>query len=89
MAGLINPSNFIKNPIQDGDCGVVLRADGNFEIFSTGIINPDELTPVQLEQGIIMTAIALCLENPKLRESLIKLATDMTKTGEPLFSNLN
>ena len=89
MTSLINPTNIIQNPIEKGDCGVILRANGEFSIFSTGEIDPDELTPVQEEQGILIIALSLCLSNPELRKSLIKLATDTSATASSIFGQLN
>lgn len=76
MSALLTPSNLIDRPIEDGDCGVILRKDGSFQIFSTGVINPNEMTGRQEEQGALLIAIAVCLNLPELKKNMLKLASD-------------
>jgi hypothetical protein len=76
MSDLFKPSNIIDKPIETGDCGVILRKDGSFQIFSTGEIDPNNLTDRQVEQSTLLMAITICFNLPELKQSLIKLATD-------------
>ena len=76
----ITESNIIKGPILTGDSGIILRARGGFEIFSIGTTDPALLSETQLENATILTAIAVCLNNPQLRETLISLADGQSLT---------
>ncbi len=70
-----------KPLISEGDCGVVLRADGTAEIFSTGLSphldNPEqwgELELKQIEMGKKLMAISIALHNEQLMAILYDVA---------------
>ena len=86
MTSNLSSAQIIKDPIQEGDCGVILRKNGSFSIFSTGKIDPENLSDAQMEQGLLMTAIALCLNTPQLREQLINLASNPAVVGHHPFA---
>lgn len=85
MNALQLQDHIIKRPIQEGDCGVILRKEGGFDLFSTGSVDPDQLTVIQMEHGLIMTALAILLRAPETRTMLIKLASDPEIVGEDPF----
>lgn len=85
MNALQLQDHIIKRPIQEGDCGVILRKHGGFDLFSTGVIDPDNLTEAQLEAGILMTAIAICLKTPEMKATLMRMATDPAIVGTDPF----
>jgi hypothetical protein len=89
MNSLLDQSVIIKSPIRSGDCGVILRKEGGFEIFSVDITDPDALTPQQLENGTLLTAIAICLKYPDLKDTLLRLASDPQIVGDAPFKVTN
>ena len=86
----LRPVDTANKPIEEGDCGVILRKNGTFQIFSTGHINPNALSEIQLEQGLLLTAIALCLKTPGLKENLLKMASEASLGADnPFASSIN
>lgn len=77
----IKEENLVNRPITEGDCGVILRKDGGFQIFSTGKIDPGNMTELQMEQGLLLTALSLCLAAPQLRQMLLQMASDPAIIG--------
>ena len=83
---LLNKTNLTNRPIQKGDAGIVLRADGSFDIFNcfefTG--EPIVLTPHQLETGEKLLALTIPLRVPEVMRLLQSMAHDPDIVGEPL-----
>lgn len=86
MNPLLDQSDIIKSPIRSGDCGIILRKEGGFEIFSVGIKSQADLNDQQLENGTLLTAIAICLKHEDLRKTLLQMATDPRIVGETPFA---
>ena len=86
MTPLLDETVVMKRPIQPGDCGVVLRKEGGFDIFSVGFTVDTQMTEAQLENAELLTAIAICLKYPELRNTLLKLATDPEVVGDAPFA---
>lgn len=86
MNPLLDQTDIIKSPIRSGDCGVILRKEGGFEIFSVGIKSADDLSEQQLENGTLLAAIAICLKHEDLKSTLIRMATDPKIVGERPFA---
>lgn len=86
MNPLLDQTDILKGPIRNGDCGVILRKEGGFEIFSAGIKSAEELTEQQLENGTLLTAIAICLKHEDLRHTLLAMATDPKIVGDKPFA---
>lgn len=76
MHSLLDRSHLVSTPIKEGDCGVILRQDGTFQIFSTGVKEGRELTPAQVEQGQKLVCLALALRSPQIMHMLKELAND-------------
>lgn len=68
--------------IDDGDCGIIVKLDGSFRLFSTGVENlkndPSTFTErehQQIRNGQILTAFCLALQNEQVMDVLLDLAT--------------
>ena len=83
---LLNKTNLTNRPIQKGDAGIVLRADGSFDIFNCfGFAGePIILTPHQLETGEKLLALSVALKIPEVMRLLESIAHDKDIVGEPL-----
>ena len=86
MNALQLQDHIIKRPIEEGDCGIILRKNGGFDIFSASITAETILTDAQEENGILLTAIAICLKSPEMKNMLIQLATDPAIVGDDPFN---
>lgn len=81
LSDLMNPDKD-RAKIETGDCGIVLKPDGTFQVFSTGaenIANPVE-TWTEVDHQIFangqkLMALALTLATPQL----LAVITDATK----------
>lgn len=58
--------------VYKGDAGVILRADGNFQIFTItdGPITPETMTDVQKWQGAVLMAFALLMNAPTVMDAV-------------------
>jgi hypothetical protein len=71
-------TNQIKNlmapsPIQPGDAGLVIKADGNVEVFNTfGIENPEDVTDVHIETMKKLTALIYVLHQKPILDTVIE-----------------
>jgi hypothetical protein len=83
MKNLLKLENIVMAPIKEGDAGVILREDGTFQIFSSGKIDPENLSQGQVEQGRKLNALALALSLPQVMEVLLRMADDPAIVGEP------
>lgn len=83
MKNLLTLKNVALAPIETGDAGVILKPDGSFQIFSTGSLEADNLTPAQMEQGMKLNALALALSVPQIMDVLLRMTTDPDIVGEP------
>lgn len=72
-------------PMQEGDCAIILRANGDFKILTTGVDaarlagDPDLWTQKEHDQialGQKLMAISLALSNDQIMAVLINLASD-------------
>jgi hypothetical protein len=77
---LLKLENMVSAPIQEGDAGVILKPDGTFKVFSTGV--KGELTPAQHEQGRKLLAIAVALQHPEIMDILHRMAADPAIVGD-------
>lgn len=91
MFNLLKPENLVNRPIEDGDAGVFLRADGTWQIFTSGKIPNDValLTDIQRDQANKLMALALVLSVPQIYQMLLDILNDpkikpqVMETGEP------
>jgi len=67
--------------IKEGDCGIILRVNGEVEVFSTGISslkeNPEkwgETELAQLEIGKRLMALSVALQNEQIMSILYEIA---------------
>jgi hypothetical protein len=72
--GLFSRENLLPNPVAKGDAGVILKADGSFQVFNTSDIDPENMTTRQIEQGTALIAFAAALKYPAVMEGLLALA---------------
>jgi hypothetical protein len=83
MQNLLTHKHIVSNPIQEGDAGIVLKRDGSFQLFSTGAIDADNLSPEQISQAKILNALAVALAIPQIMEVLFRMAEDPDIVGNP------
>jgi hypothetical protein len=83
---LLNKSNLTSRPIERGDAGIILRADGSFDIFNCFefVGDPPVLTPHQHETGERLLAFSVALQIPDIMSLLKSIAHDRDIVGEPL-----
>ena len=83
MKNLLTLDHVTNAPISDGDAGVILRADGTFQLFSTGDMNGGNLTEEQMQIGRKLSALALALSLPSVMNVLYTMLDDPAITGAP------
>lgn len=84
MHALLGQSQLLSSPIQEGDAGIVLKPDGTFQVFSTGKIDPNNMTEAQLEQGEKLVALSLALSIPEVLNMLKTMANDPEIVGKTM-----
>jgi hypothetical protein len=62
----ISKEHILTRPIQDGDCGIVITADSNWKIFTTGDFDPNGLTPAQSVQMMTVLGLVSVLQDANL-----------------------
>lgn len=80
MSSLLTLENVVSAPIQEGDAGIILKADGTFKVFSTGVTGA--LSPAQEEQGKKLLALSVALSIPEVMNVLMQMASDPAIVGE-------
>lgn len=78
MSPLFTAANLATQPIQDGDAGFILRKDGSFQIFTTGVIDPNALTARQQEQGELLMMLAVAVKSPQIHALLRDITSEVT-----------
>ena len=81
IAQILKNFSFKKVPatrMEDGDAGIVLKANGEFQLFSIGTIDPTGLTERQMEQGAILRAIQVALSVPEVLAVMLTFSDDPT-----------
>lgn len=81
---LYTQDNVAPGPIGDNECGIVLHADGEFQIFNTfKDIDPTALSPLQLEMMNKLVGLSIALKFPQVMQMLIDMSNDpdMVKQG--------
>jgi hypothetical protein len=82
MHALLGSSQLLSSPIEEGDAGIVLKADGTFRVFSTGKIDANNMTEAQLEQGEKLVALSIALSIPQILNTLKAMANDPEIVGQ-------
>ncbi|SER27442.1 hypothetical protein SAMN05216548_11459 [Faunimonas pinastri] len=82
MTALLNHENVTATPIEEGDAGIILKPDGTFKVFSTGLIDGANLTTAQQEQGKRLMALSVALAHPQVMDILLQMAADPDIVGE-------
>lgn len=77
---LLTLEDTVTAPIEQGDAGVILKPDGTFKVFSTGVDGP--LTPAQEAQGRKLIALSIALRHPEVMAVLERMANDPAIVGE-------
>lgn len=67
----------LTSPIAEGDAGIVIKADGSFQIFTTGTIDPRAMTESQIRQGQLLMALATALNTPELLQVLLEASNEL------------
>lgn len=80
MTSLLNLAN-TPRPINEGDAGIVLPKEGDFYVFSTGAIDPENMTDRQIEQGRVLLAFSVALKIPRIMEVLFRMSEDPVIAG--------
>lgn len=83
---LLNLANVTATPITTGDAGIILKQDGTFQLFSTGEIDGNNMTPEQLAQGEKLFALAVALQVPGVMDTLLMMAADPAIVGENVIA---
>lgn len=76
MKHMIFPEQQRPGNIEWGDAGVIFTKDGGFYVFSSGDIDPDNLTDVQADQAVAINALKIALKAPGIMAMLVKMASD-------------
>ena len=79
-SSLLTLENTVTSPIEHGDAGVILKPDGTFRVFSTGV--EGALTPAQEAQGKKLIALAIALRYPEVMQVLERMANDPDIVGD-------
>jgi hypothetical protein len=83
MNALLTLENVTHTPIGEGDAGIIIKADGSFQVFNTfKDYDPNNPTPEQLEVGQKLTAIAVALKFKPVMDLLKQMANDPEIVGE-------
>lgn len=83
---LLNQSNLVATPVQEGDAGLILRKDGSWQIFNCHAnMDPEKLTDRQREQGETLLAFAVALQLPEIMDILKKMANDPAIVGDAVI----
>lgn len=73
-----------STPIQEGDAGIIIRANGKIEVFSTGNVDISNLTEAQNTQAILIAAICNAVQNDAVLHDLVELLT-FSKVKSPVI----
>ena len=76
-----NLDNFLDEPIEDGDAGIVLKANGDFQVFTTVGADPAAMTDAQAAQGRNLQILALVLGHDELRQQIGELVDQLNAAG--------
>ena len=77
---LLTLENVLSAPIEHGDAGIIIKPDGSFKVFATGV--EGDLTPEQMQQGEILVALSVALKFPQVMEVLKNMARDPALVGD-------
>lgn len=75
MTALLTQSHLLEAPIGEGDCGIVLKPDGSFRVFSTGEVGTNT-NQVQMDNMMKVMGFALALQVPPLMQILLDAVQD-------------
>ena len=75
----------LPRPIEAGDSGLILTADGGFFVFNTGKIDPENLTETQIMHADILRGFVIALKVPQLMDILIQAANDPAIAGSKML----
>jgi len=77
MTALLDQSNVTLPQFEEGDAGIILKANGSFVVWNTHKnINPETMTEKELWQGKALMAFAAALKIPQIMDVLMQVATD-------------
>lgn len=82
MQNIITRENLTTSPIEAGDAGLVIKANGRIQIFNT--FTPDQLaamTPLQKETGKKLMALMTACAIPAVMDVLMQVASDPDVVG--------
>jgi hypothetical protein len=65
VEAIITRENVQPPKVEEGDAGIILKADGTFRVFNT-IADPANATPIQIEMGRKLLALAAVLKDPEI-----------------------
>lgn len=68
--------------IENGDAGIILKADGTFQLFNVNdSFDPENMTDRQRQQGEQLFALSIALNIPAVMQILVQMANDPNVTG--------
>jgi hypothetical protein len=75
----------LDSPIETGDAGIVIKADGSVKIFNTHKhLDHNNMTHEQLAQGEKLLALAVALSTPEIMNLLIEMSNDPRFVGNDI-----
>lgn len=79
----MTPDNIVATPIQDGDAGLIIRADGTMQLFNCfDMSDPSKITQAQIATHEKLMALALATQLPDIMDVLLTMAQDPDIVGE-------
>jgi hypothetical protein len=75
---ILNSDN-VTPSFDEGDCGILLKADGKgFQLFNLAKdLTVENMTELQKNNGELLIALAMVVQNDKLREMVLRLTRDV------------
>ncbi len=77
--------HIVSSPIEEGDAGIVIKSTGAIKVFTTGHIDPKNLTEAQLIQGEKLRVIIQVLEDEELYDQAIAKIAEAEARGDHLM----
>ncbi|WP_349601163.1 hypothetical protein [Azospirillum argentinense] len=84
MTALLTQTALLATPIEEGDAGVVIKADGSFKIFSAADLaacDPETITDAQVLQARKVKALCLALSSDQVMEQLMDAVDRIEEAG--------
>lgn len=85
LPSLLTLENVTAAPIENGDAGIILKADGSFRVFNCHEgLDPSKVTEAQKDQARKLMAFAVALQVPAVMEILYDFSQNPDIVGSVL-----